>query len=566
MGMGYLEWNDLIARHFFNPEKAGKEVLLYVNTDLIEELGRPYGCGQPDFINAVKGPGWTTRSGFCQIALQTCINWRERDLKYPSYIAYLACFVLAAGMDMDVRAYAYYPRLKRLLNLSDDARFPSFDRMHVLWDDLERWTKEDKHEEWGRFVFGIHGKMIWVGLPRFQILISAEERRNLAAFFAAADLDPSDPPSQQVLLKQLIYHGDHLFQRRTKEVLTATSGDNVLLKEKLVEFIMDELEGWDGSVPEQDDGTSRVSYSIQTGLRLCMEIDAIAQRADFTMRLKTNRQFSGEELIFRSRTLESRLVCKDPGQGWSKVIRIEGGGHFVAARLDWEQGIQLEDAANKWKAKLKGASVRLFISGRNEGFSGWVESQRLERGIPVKVAVCGADIERVRAWGEAHCADFRQLQLSGLPGGWTIFECSNANDACPGIDVLTLSSSVRLALRGGIKVRGGNTYLLIAPPLIAFENGSGTEIPTVNGKPLERASDEVHLWSLPEDTVVNEILRIEADVGGKKFSKVLRLEEPVLTICMQLVIWVIIGLFSNWNRMLDRDSHRGDEDFLNNET
>jgi hypothetical protein len=27
--MNYLEWNNLIAQHFFNPENAGKDVYLY---------------------------------------------------------------------------------------------------------------------------------------------------------------------------------------------------------------------------------------------------------------------------------------------------------------------------------------------------------------------------------------------------------------------------------------------------------------------------------------------------------------------------------------------------------
>ncbi len=529
--MDYLQWNDLIAKHFFNPEEAGKEVLLYVNQDIIEEIGQPYGCGLPDFINAVKtGPGWTTRSGFCQMALQTCINWRAKGLEYPPYIAYLACFVLAGGTetDMKVKESAYYPRLRKLLGLPDDARFASFSRVSVLWDDLEKWSREDKHEEFGRFVYDIWGSMIWVGLPRFQTLISAKERKSLMEFFAEADLDPSDPPSQQVLLKKLIYYGDHLFQRRTKGVLNSQGGDNAILKEKLLDIIMDELEGWDGSVPEQDERASRVSYSVQSGLRLCMEIDTVADKVDFTVRLKTNRQFSGDELIFNSLSLSEKLVCKDPGQGWSKVIRKEDGKKFKAEELDWLHGIQLEDTSNKWKAKLLGASARLFISGKNEGFSGWVESQRLERGIPIKIAVCGSDIEKVKSWGETHCVDFRELVVSGLPKDWKLFEGANANASCPDVDVLTLPSGVRLALKGGIKVGGGNTYLRIAPPWIALENIAGTEVPIVNGNPLTRASDEAHLWSLPEDTGVNVILRVEAEVEGRRLSKVLRLEEPSL--------------------------------------
>ena len=240
--MNYLQWNNLIAKHFFNLENAGKEVLLYVNKDLIDELGQPHGCGQHDFINAVKiGPGWTTRSGFCQKALQTCLEWRSKGLEYPPYIAYLACFVLAAGTQMNVRASAYYPRLNKILGESEDNQIPSFARMSVLWEDLEKWSKEDKHEELGRFVFGIQGNMIWVGLPRFQTLLSAEERRKLPALFLLADFDPSDLPMPEVMLKLMIFHGDHVFQKRTMEVLRTDSDENIVLRDKLVDFFLELL-------------------------------------------------------------------------------------------------------------------------------------------------------------------------------------------------------------------------------------------------------------------------------------------------------------------------------------
>ena len=100
--MEYIDWNNLIAKHFFNETKAGKEALLYVNDELINSLGEPFKVGVDDFIESVKaGPGWTTRSGLCQKALQACEGWRRRGLEYPPYISYLTFFVLAAVTDID---------------------------------------------------------------------------------------------------------------------------------------------------------------------------------------------------------------------------------------------------------------------------------------------------------------------------------------------------------------------------------------------------------------------------------------------------------------------------------
>jgi hypothetical protein len=526
--MNYLQWNNLIAKHFFNSDNAGKEVLLYVDKDLIESLGQPFGCGQQDFINALnEGPGWTTHSGFCQKALQTCEDWRARNLEFPPYIAYLACFVLATGEDMEVKESAYYPRLNKLLSLPENLRLASFTKTSGLWDDLERWTKEDKHEELGRFVFGIRGSMIWVGLPRFQTLLSVNERKELPAFFSAANLDPSDPPTQEILLKHLLHYGYRFLRKHTRGILGAKNGDDMIFKEKLLELIMNELEEWDGNAIEQEPG-ARETNNVQSGLRLCMEIDLIAQQTRFTMRLKTNRQFPEEDLFFNFRESGGVLVCKDSGQGWSKVIRCESNKYFDPLELDWEKGLLLDDPVHRWKARLKAADIRLFISGTNEGLSGWVETQRLERGIPFKLAVASGEYEKIKAWGEKDCVSFRELLVTGMPTGWRLFESDCARASCSGIDVLTVSSSVRLTLRGGIKIRGGNTYLHIVPPVVALENGSEGDVPTVNGRPLIRAGREAHLWSLPVDISANELLRVEVTVAGKKLTKILRLEEPVM--------------------------------------
>ena len=68
--MSYLEWNDRLAKYFFNEEMAGREVLLYSNRQIINIIGEGIG-DVTDFINTVKtGPRWETRSGLCQKALQ----------------------------------------------------------------------------------------------------------------------------------------------------------------------------------------------------------------------------------------------------------------------------------------------------------------------------------------------------------------------------------------------------------------------------------------------------------------------------------------------------------------
>jgi len=73
----YIKWNNRLAKFFFNEEMAGREVLLYVNRQIIHSIGE--GLGDVEhFINSVKiGPPWVTRSGLCQKALQAYEGWRN---------------------------------------------------------------------------------------------------------------------------------------------------------------------------------------------------------------------------------------------------------------------------------------------------------------------------------------------------------------------------------------------------------------------------------------------------------------------------------------------------------
>ena len=111
--MKYKDWNDLIAAHFFHRDMAGKNVYLYVTQELISDLGQDKGKGFVDFIDAVK-TGFRLKQkseGICKDALW---SMRQKIGLYPSYIGYLALFVLAAGIEGDFDPKSYYPRLRKL--------------------------------------------------------------------------------------------------------------------------------------------------------------------------------------------------------------------------------------------------------------------------------------------------------------------------------------------------------------------------------------------------------------------------------------------------------------------
>ena len=159
--------------------------------------------------------------------------------------------MVAAGKEGEYAPHAYYPRLRDLLGEQGETRAPSsFDRMIDLWDDLEKWSREDQHENLGRFVARIWGGWWKVGLPLSQTLISEDERKHLPLLLSDRGLDPSDLPSPEVVLRILRQTGASLFKRRTLRVLDGEDRDSAVLRSALVDVVIEELEAWDGGTVE----------------------------------------------------------------------------------------------------------------------------------------------------------------------------------------------------------------------------------------------------------------------------------------------------------------------------
>ncbi len=541
--MDYLEWNKLIAKHFFNEEMSGREVLLYANEKLIQKLGAPFTVGVDDFIKAIKaGPHWATRSLVCQKALQTFEGWRDWKLyEHPPYIAYLACFVLAAGVEGDFAPHAYYARLRKLLGESEhNGMYPSFEKMIALWDDLEKWSREEQHEYLGRFEARIRGSWINVGLPLSQTLLSEDERKYLPNLFDEAGLDPTNAPSPEIMPRILQSYGRDFFEKRTLRVLSGTSQEDKVLCDALIGFILDELEVWDGTVIQEAEEQGTTSQRVQTGLRICLLFDDVARSVNCYLRFKTGKVFPEDGLNFEQSGNSHVWSCTEAHQGWSKPlkdIQINPPQILDAATIDWGQGLQLNDNENHWRARLKTATVRLFLLGEREGLPDWIENERLERGIKFLVGCKGEDIEKVKQWGNNSCEKFVQKQVSGLPQGWMLFIGENATQSCQGIDTLSISSSLRIRIKKGVKI-SGNAYLKSPLPEIVLENSSGNEIVTLNGSVLRRPEQEIAVWQLPENTPVNETLKIEVKAGEQILRSIIfRLEEPSLPLSFNETVY-----------------------------
>ena len=514
--MDYFTWNNSIAAHFFKPEMAGSTVHLYVTEKLITDIGQERGADFSDFIAAIKtGPPGVTRQGLCVKALQSRDNWQQRELDYPPYIAYLALFVLAAGIEGTFAAHSYYPRLRTLLGEEPTTgQYPSFNRMSEIWEDLEKWSNQDKSAELGIFNSHSIGNRKHIGLPLAQTLLTEEERRALPAIFAAADLDATSLPAEEAIALLLAKHGRQQLRKRTLDLLKETRDRNSdELRQALLEWIIDELRGWDG--------TAELPFSDRTQiyglLRLCCKLDLIAKRATLSLRCSTKHEFPEDDLLLFLEDNSQSFFCSEYSGFWSLPLISESDGKTVAAsEFNWREGVRMRSADSKWCFKLPASPIRVFVNGDTEGLPGFVEVRQLPTQKPFYLAAHQECLELLTIWGELSCQGFEKLQITdGLPSGWHFFKAAAAcsdeliKDKYP---ILAFSTNVRLELDGGIRLERGNKFFKFAPPALILQSGSESIKVYCNNQLLD-CTKSAGFYELPADIPAETKLLIEARNG-----------------------------------------------------
>ncbi|MFP4122803.1 MAG: hypothetical protein ACOC07_12040 [Coleofasciculus sp.] len=510
--MNYQTWNNKIASYFFKPEMAGCPVHLYVTEDLIVELGQASGADLQDFIKAVKtGLVGVPGRGICQKARETMEHWQYRCGRrdYPLYIGYLALFVLAAGMEGDFSANAYYPRLRELLGEEPlCGKYPGFDQMRVLWDDLEKWS-EDKDAEWGIFNVNIAGKRNHVGLPIAQTLLTEEELKALPVIFAESDLDPTFLPSDQVIALLLAKPGRKHLRNRTLRLLEETNDSNEL-RQALLERIVDELRNWDGMA----ELSAEKGKQVHGILRLCCKLDQIAERVTFTLRCTTKQEFPEDHLFLSCDSHSDVFSCYEYGMGWSSPIILESEGrHINASQFDWCQGLRMQDSDQRWCFKLPASPIRLFIKGDSQGLRGLVEVGQLPQGSPFYLAAHQSCCPLIKTWGESSCKGFKKLLITeGLPQGWHFFKVDVAlSDELVKryFPILAWSTNVQLYCQGGIRIDQSNRFFKFAPPKLVINGGNESVKLYCNNFPLD-GINSTQVYELPKDVPSGKKLVIEA--------------------------------------------------------
>jgi len=492
----FLGWNDAIARHFFRPENAGRTVFLYVTHDVIAEIGQ--GEGVSDFVAAMQaGPPWKTRTGLCQRALQAMRGWRDKGLSCPPYVGYLALFVLA----LDVPGFhpnAYYARLRTLLGEEPvNGQYNSFPEMLELWDDLEQWANEDKAGTLGIVRTDFAGAWMHVGVPAAQAILRADERERLHEIFAEEGLDPEYPPTAAELRATVLANAHGRLLNRTIKALEEGTGDYSAV---LLERIAAELEVWDGApVVFDETGSAARGQAF-----LCVRIDEIAKQALVSLRCR----FGGQMPRTVTLLLQGQeLTCEEAG-AFSKPLR-HGSGAFDAAKLDWTKSAMLRSPEGTLTVRFSGCDHRVFISGRERGIDGWVETARIDPTRPFLIAAAGNLADRINTWGATSAVGFRERVIVGGPEGWRFFSGNRAlDDAGIGDAALRMRfdrQARRIRVSGGIRIPGKNSYFWFAPPKIRLDAPTADPV-EVNG--IAAVAEDDGSFSVPDELLTERLITV----------------------------------------------------------
>ncbi len=534
--MNYLEWNNAIGKWFFNEEKAEQEVYMFISKNDIVRIGKEHGIdGRDDniFIDFIEGirkgiPGKSSNGNILEHALYAYNKWQENPMRidgvqveYPLYIGYLALFVLplTESNQTDLRADAYYPRLRSFLKKYDLPSMPAqneYINWNPLWDDLFDWSFEKKNTELG--YFEVHPfrneRWVYVGKPLSQSIFPIHSVRQLPHFFETCGLVPGEEIDGATFRKLLLANGErHL--GLTSMVLNAIKDFDNELGQSVINIVKKNYQEWTGNTDQYDSETETIKKGNTIAqLRFCIEGD-MARGYKSYYRLYTKLDFP-EDLTFVHN--DRKYKCQQFGKGWSKPLF-----------LPFNEGMELQDNLNKWMAKFPEKDVRLLIEGKNFHLSGWVEVPYMVTSRMLLLAKEGRSAS-IEEWGECFSeGDFKKIPATGMPDGHVLYEICNPPIGHPDIPVLQFKSDKRVMITGGLKT-GVRTWLNDLLPDVELENGRGTETlyliydDSDEKVQLERKDIDQPVWKLPPNIENNQgfYVKVEGDdVKGEQLRNFL---------------------------------------------
>lgn len=526
--MKFLEWNNLLAKHFFNPDHAGKEIHLFITKREIINLAKDNFEEESDseiwvdFLRIIK-TGLTFSNEFPEIfdkAIHSCKLWKQAgrksiggtEQKYPPYLSYLVFSVLPLiEIQGDYNANNYYDRLADFLeenNIKQNLRGKLRD-IDGLWSDLSSWSNEIRNGELGIFKTIVFEHATWkfVGKPFSQCVLTPKAIRKLPEFFYTSGLTPKTFYQDETFKNHLVRNGLTILGLKPSIIELIKKGNKDEIGQSVIETVKTEFNEWTGEEHETvlKDGTEKkIRKNTVVPLKLQFKINEDGE-IDLSFRVKYSTE-PPPELKFE----EFEDIYEN--ENWSRTLR-----------RPFKDSFELKDTSNKWKAVFDFKNIRLLIHGGyfQLGNDFWIETETLSR-VEGMYLLCKSDIrDSIKTWCEKSCSEFKdESTLKNVPSGYSLFWFRNPKISHEQFQQLRVYENKKISLRAGTGLKIGYlTFLNEMLPEVEITNADGTEIVYLqydgsNEKIiLQKHPSLGGIWLLPDNILLNSSFYIQIENG-----------------------------------------------------
>lgn len=467
--MNYQDWNDLLLKHFFAPERGDEEVFITVNRDFLDKLGSTSSGidnGSEDFVRAVAFWAGTKRN-ICERAEDLRSSFEDGYTDHPTFFGVLCFFVLAWGEDADLNSANYYDRLNNLLAEDGATRATigtqQFSSTKALWVSLGRWSSRERGTtRWGgRFVPRNFGKE-YIGYPLAQAMLTANERERLERLFCEIQCEyDADDILPNEMARLLGIRGEQRLSNRAWKIFL-----NKDMRDAFVGMCCSLYRDW--CIRGVDDDAGMAVDSARVGLRLVLRYDRLGNVSMAARLLFPNGDFpdGGCEVSLRMATgqapHERRLLARQSAC-WSALIQpidigLVGQGTKVVVHFNKGQERSLPIAGLR-----QGAFYFEHDAVRGE----WFQLTNGNTGVPCRLLLKG-DAEGAAIRVRNHQVLKNRTQL---PGGWELWDSPNGLVEVSGLGNQAEPPSIRL--QGGLKIAArGDRYSEHGAPCICVHGGN----------------------------------------------------------------------------------------------
>lgn len=539
--MKYLQWNHIIGEYFFNPNKADKEVLLYVTQKEISDLGiikfnfTSEKESWEDFCKALKSdfPETSSKANFIDKFLVVANKWKsferivfelnnKNDLKidsvsiynpdnnivYPFYLAYLIAFIIPLTDNVnEFRANSFFPPLNKFLkeNGITSTRTGTIQDVDWVWSNLEKWSKEYYKKDFGYFIERRLGNHNWVYVNKAfsQCLLTPRNIRDIPNIFWKADIAPNSIIPEKQFQRIITLHGVSQAGFSPRIISIIEDEENPLRK-VITDIVRREYSNWKGYVIEYDEDDKVLTPKsgwVYATLLSAFNLNKADETFNHFYYLFSPYDFP-DELTFGNNEIHNA------GNGFSKPINIS-----------FNQSLNLQDDQNKWRASTTQNEIVIYTSGSYFGLpaDNFIETDKVSRQSLMYLLCTDSKKQCILDWGATfQKGDFNAVDYDKVPIGFNLFKFKNPPSSHPTEDILKVTTSKKLEFRGGIKVEN-RSYLKNLLPKIFIDGADGTEnifleFPETNKKiPLIRSSIIPEEFIIPESVICNQnfLVRIE---------------------------------------------------------